>query len=221
MSPSETYLDNGSMVTLAEGESNLDQDFGYDAPQNPGIEIEKSTNGVDADTPEEAAEMAAGETVTWTYEVTNTGDVSFDESEVEVTDDQEGTITNIINQGDGDNTLAPGATWIYEQTGIAQDLTTTTSSQDIRFHLTGNSYTTGHAGNTRHFTQDGVSVDVRAFSFNSHQGWRTAYLGAYGGGLGVTNQNESGKSHRVDNGGSIDYILFEFDQDVTVVFTKI
>ncbi|NES77280.1 MAG: hypothetical protein F6K06_16410 [Okeania sp. SIO1H4] len=58
-------------------------------PQDPGIDIEKFTNGVDADTIEEAVEIAAGETVTWTYEVTNTGDLPFDENEVVVTDDQE------------------------------------------------------------------------------------------------------------------------------------
>ena len=186
-------------------------------PQNPGIDIEKFTNGVDADTLAEAVEIAAGETVTWTYEVTNTGDVAFDISEITVTDDQEGTITNITNQGDGDSTLAAGETWIYEQTGIAQDLTTVTSSQDITFHLTGNSDTTGNDGNVRTFSQDGVSVDVSAFSSNkSGEHWKTAYLGAYDGGLGVTNQHEDGSSHRVDNGGSNDYILFEFDQQVTV-----
>ena len=184
-------------------------------PQNPDIDIEKFTNGVDADTIAEAVEIAAGETVTWTYEVTNTGDVSFAESEVEVIDDQEGTITNIIDQGDGDGILEPGETWIYQETGIAQDLTTTTSSEEIIFNLTGNSSTTGPFGNVRSFSQDGVSVDVSAFSFNEHAGWRTAYLGAYGGGLGVTNQNESGSGHRVDNGGSVDYIVFEFDEAVT------
>ncbi|NEQ41559.1 MAG: hypothetical protein F6K40_37345, partial [Okeania sp. SIO3I5] len=188
-------------------------------PQNPGIDIEKSTNGVDADTIEEAVAIAAGDTVTWTYEVTNTGDVSFDESEVEVIDDQEGEITNIVGKinGNDDSTLDPGETWIYEQTGIAQDLSTGTSSQDITFKLTGNSSTTGSYGNVRTFTKNGVSVDVSAFSSNKSGGnWRTAYLGAYGGGLGVTNRNESGHYHRADNGTSNDYILFEFDEAVTV-----
>ncbi|MDJ0579592.1 hypothetical protein, partial [Crocosphaera sp.] len=185
-------------------------------PQNPGIDIEKFTNGVDADTLAEAVEIAAGETVTWTYEVTNTGDVAFDISEITVTDDQEGTITNITNQGDGDSTLAAGETWIYEQTGTAQDLSTTTSYQDITFYLTGSSSTTGNNGNVRTFTQDGVSVDVSAFSYSDYYGWETGYLGAYDGGLGVTDRDEYGSDHRIDNYDNGNYVLFEFDQEVTV-----
>ncbi|OZH55680.1 hypothetical protein AFK68_03070, partial [Hydrocoleum sp. CS-953] len=38
----------------------------------------------------------------------------------------------------------------------------------------------------------------------------------YNGGLGVTNSGEDGSHHRVDNGTQVDYLLFEFDQDVTV-----
>ncbi|NET01500.1 MAG: hypothetical protein F6K61_13180 [Sphaerospermopsis sp. SIO1G1] len=207
-----------NIATVTAGGVGDDDAANYkNPPLNPGIDIEKFTNGFDADTLAEAVEIAAGETVTWTYEVTNTGNVSFAASDIVVTDDLEGTITNISFQGDNDNFLAPNETWIYEQTGTAQDLTTTTSSEDIRFHLTGNSYTTGHNGNVRTFTEDGVSVDVSAFSSNKDgSNWRTAYLGAYGGGLGVTNRNESGSHHRVDNGTSNDYVLFEFDQDVTV-----
>ena len=220
--PGETTIGNYVNIgTVTAGSVSDEDQSGYTnpegEPENPDIDIEKFTNGVDADTLEEAAEIAPHETVTWTYEVTNTGDVPFDKADIEVTDDQEGTITNIFDKGDGDNTLAPGETWIYKKTGIAQDLSTTTSSQDITFHLTGNSSTEGHFGNVRTFTQDGVSVDVSAFSSNKSGGdWKTAYLGAYSGGLGVTNRNEDGSLHRVDNGGSNDYILFEFDQDVTV-----
>ena len=70
----------------------------------------------------------------------------------------------------------------------------------------------------RSFTEDGVSVDVRAFSSNSSGGhWRTAYVAAFGGGLGITNRNESGSQHYVDNSdGDIDYLVFEFDSNVTL-----
>ena len=53
--------------------------FGYDA----GLDIEKSTNGDDADTPS-GPWIASGDTVTWTYEVENTGNVAL--TSVPVTD---------------------------------------------------------------------------------------------------------------------------------------
>ena len=52
----------------------------------PAIDIEKSTNGVDADTPEEAVQVDEGDAVTWEYVVTNTGNVDL--TNVVVTDDQ-------------------------------------------------------------------------------------------------------------------------------------
>ncbi|MGD1703440.1 carboxypeptidase-like regulatory domain-containing protein, partial [Dapis sp. BLCC M229] len=224
--PGETTIGNYVNIgTVTAGSVSDEDQSGYTnpegepEPQNPGIDIEKFTNGVDADTIEEAVEISPGKKVTWTYEVTNTGDVSFKKNEIQVHDDIEGEITNIVEKkgGNNNNKLEPGETWIYQKTGTAQDLSTTTSSQDITFHLTGNSSTTGHYGNVRTFTQDGVSVDVSAFSSNKHGGnWKTAYLGAYGGGLGVTNRKESGHNHLVDNDTSNDYVLFEFDQQVTV-----
>ncbi|EAM51570.1 SdrD B-like domain-containing protein [Crocosphaera watsonii WH 8501] len=126
---SDADPDNGmtETVILESGDFNGTLDAGL-IRLIPDIDIEKFTNGVDADTPDAAAEIIVGDTVTWTYEVTNTGDVPFDESEILVTDDQEGTITDIIDQADGDNTLAPGETWIYQKTGTAQDLSTATNN---------------------------------------------------------------------------------------------
>lgn len=59
----------------------------------PGISIEKLTNGVDADTPNggDAPEIAIGATVSWTYEVANTG--GDDLINIAVEDDQGVTIT--------------------------------------------------------------------------------------------------------------------------------
>ncbi|NEQ73046.1 MAG: hypothetical protein F6K23_08125, partial [Okeania sp. SIO2C9] len=96
----DTTVDNIVGVTLEPGEDDTDNDF-VDELTDASIDIEKSTNGVDADAPEDAPEIPAGDTVTWTYKVTNTGNVSFTENEIQVTDDQEGTITNIIDQGNG------------------------------------------------------------------------------------------------------------------------
>jgi NAD-dependent dihydropyrimidine dehydrogenase PreA subunit len=56
------------------------------AEASPAISIEKSTNGHDADT-EIGPFILAGETITWNYEITNTGNVDLEN--ITVTDDQE------------------------------------------------------------------------------------------------------------------------------------
>ena len=58
----------------------------------PGIDIEKATNGYDADLPP-GPTLQLGSVVTWTYVVTNTGDVDL--VNVRVTDDKEGFIGTI------------------------------------------------------------------------------------------------------------------------------
>jgi hypothetical protein len=55
----------------------------------PSIDIEKSTNGLDADSPP-GPTVAVGDPVTWVYLVTNTGNVPLDP--VSVTDDQLGGV---------------------------------------------------------------------------------------------------------------------------------
>jgi LPXTG-motif cell wall-anchored protein len=59
-------------------------------PDTPRIDIEKATNGVDADLPT-GPSVPVGSTVTWTYVVTNTGNVPL--TDVKVTDDKLGAIT--------------------------------------------------------------------------------------------------------------------------------
>ncbi|MCP3934441.1 MAG: hypothetical protein GY708_03615, partial [Actinomycetia bacterium] len=59
-------------------------------PFAPSIDIEKATNGEDADT-ETGPEILVGEEVAWAYEVTNTGKVDL--TDVSVTDDQGVTVT--------------------------------------------------------------------------------------------------------------------------------
>ncbi len=61
--------------------------------QAPGVEIEKLTNGIDADKPNggDAPEIVAGVTVEWTYEVTNTG--GGDLVLLDVTDNQGVSVT--------------------------------------------------------------------------------------------------------------------------------
>jgi hypothetical protein len=103
---------------------------------NPGIDIEKLTNGVDADNPQDAPEIAPGDSVTFSYQVTNTGSIPFAFAEVDVTDDN-GTPGNTADDVSttsgqivfvpgsdvgGDMILSPGETWLYEYSTTALDL---------------------------------------------------------------------------------------------------
>lgn len=75
---------------------------------NPSIDIEKATNGSDADTPTGPA-IVIGDPVNWTYAVTNTGDVAL--SNVSVTDDQGVTVTcpqDTLAVGESMNCTASG-----------------------------------------------------------------------------------------------------------------
>ncbi|MDH3547594.1 MAG: hypothetical protein OEN22_10865, partial [Gammaproteobacteria bacterium] len=65
-----TYLPTGEFV------EDVDPSH-YCNPEEPAIDIEKATNGVDADDRNagDAPQIAAGNTVTWSYVVTNTGTV--------------------------------------------------------------------------------------------------------------------------------------------------
>lgn len=84
------------------------------------------------------------------------------------------------------------------------------------YDFSGSSPLDGYDGNKRTYTVGGVTVTLRAFS-RSSSGWAKAYLGAYGGGLGVTDNSEgngSDNKHTVDNIGNNNYILFQFSEPV-------
>ena len=199
-------------------------------PSNPDIEIEKLTNGVDADNVEDAVQVDPGDLVVFTYQVTNTGDVPFDFDDVVVVDDAgtPGDMSDDVSttSGDivflpasdvgGDGILSPGETWQYEYATVAQDL----ESPSVVFDFSGSSPLDGPDGNIRTYTSDGVSVNVSAFSRDKDTDvFSTAYLGSYSGGLGVTDNTEgsgSGNKHTVDNAGQDNYVLFEFDQEVII-----
>jgi hypothetical protein len=110
--------------------------------------------------------------------------------------------------------------WLYQAMGTVQDLTTAGASST--FNFSGSSASDGTDGNVRTFTAGGISVHASAFSrVDGHNGaWSQAWLGSYGGGLGVTDSSEGSggnNTHTVDNmGGRDNYVLFEFDQNVVV-----
>jgi uncharacterized repeat protein (TIGR01451 family) len=99
------------------GTSVNDNDASSYFGNQPGIHIVKLTNGVDTDTSSQPV-VAAGSTVTWTYDVTNTGNVPL--SNVSVSDNQAG-VTPVYQSGDTNNNgqLDLGETWVYTATGIA------------------------------------------------------------------------------------------------------
>ncbi len=112
------HIDDDGLDT--DGDGILDEDDSDPAAvtvwlPEAGIDIEKATNGVDSD--EAPGELIpAGETLSWTYDVTNTGTTAL--ANATVTDDQGVT----VDCGDGTNTIAlllPGETITCTGTGTA------------------------------------------------------------------------------------------------------
>ena len=130
-SDADVNTGNTDIITLAPGEYNNTIDAGI-IQLNPDIQIEKFVNGFDADSAAEAVEIAAGEEVTFTYEVTNTGEVAFAADEVIVIDDN-GTADDTSDDfnpsfvgGDTNNNgfLDVDETWLYSKSESAQNLST-------------------------------------------------------------------------------------------------
>lgn len=86
-------------------------------PDETVINIEKATNGVDADLPT-GPRIAVGGNVTWTFVVTNPNTIPL--FNIVVTDNRTG-VTPVYASGDinGDNVLQPGEVWTYRATGTA------------------------------------------------------------------------------------------------------
>jgi uncharacterized repeat protein (TIGR01451 family) len=80
------------------------------------IQVLKSVNGQDADSPT-GPHVAAGSTVTFTYVVTNTGNVPL--ADIAVTDDMLGLITSFTGDTNNNGLLDLTETWTYTQTATA------------------------------------------------------------------------------------------------------
>ena len=77
-----------------------------------GIDLTKWTNGYDADSVTDSmATVALGAPVTWTYRITNTGNVVL--NDLTLIDDIEGDITCPVTS------LAPGASILCVKSGVA------------------------------------------------------------------------------------------------------
>ncbi len=227
------YVNHADLLVNGELE---DEDLSHycNGDPEPGIDIEKLTNGVDADTEADAPEIAPGDLVTWTYKVTNTGNVAFTMDQIEIVDDAgtPGDTSDDFSTTSGDITLDAssdtgvigvlevGEMWIYEASDVAQDLGDGGAVGPVStISLTGNSGLDGTNGNIRTFSADGISVHASAFSRDSGGTWQTAFLGAFSNGLGVTDSSEGDGSnglHRIDNVGRHNYVLLEFSETVVV-----
>ena len=126
-----------------------------------------------------------------------------------------GLDSNVNPSATSPATLSSGSTDSTVDFGYFLDAT----SACVNLFLEGNTATSGTAGNIITFTSGVISAKASAFSRDSAGRWSTAYLGRYGGGLGVTDSSEgsgTGNLHTVDNIGRNNYVLFEFSQGVTV-----
>ncbi|WP_395622115.1 PEPxxWA-CTERM sorting domain-containing protein [Sphingomonas daechungensis] len=83
----------------------------------------------------------------------------------------------------------------------------------------GNSATDGTDGNIRTTSNGGITVQTSGWSYDGNTLER-AWLGSYGQGLGVTNNDEgngtSSNNHTVDNLGQQDFVLLIFNQAVNI-----
>jgi hypothetical protein len=111
------YANIGTVVGYYGAVPVTDSDPSHYLGLGPGIDIEKHTNGVDADTAP-GPYISINSSVTWTYIVTNTGDLDL--TGIIVTDDHVGVIPVYVSGDNGDGILNPGEIWIYQASGIAE-----------------------------------------------------------------------------------------------------
>jgi uncharacterized repeat protein (TIGR01451 family) len=122
--PARTAYVNQGTATIPGATSTAQSS--YCNPLVPGISIVKYTNGQLANDPNgsDVPEIKPGDTVTWTYIVTNTGQVSIPMANVNVTDNQPGVTPAFDHEqtGNTDTIFDPGEVWVYVATGVAVDL---------------------------------------------------------------------------------------------------
>jgi hypothetical protein len=97
----------------------LDIRIAVDISKSQAVKFKKFTNGEDAN---EAPGpfVSPGSNITWTYNVTNIGNVTFTSSNISVTDN-DSTVIPVYVSGDtnNDGNLESGETWVYSANGTA------------------------------------------------------------------------------------------------------
>jgi len=116
---SDANIDTGRAgpIDLAENEKDRTWDAGLVNVSTIRIDVEKATNGEDADEAP-GPSIPVNATVNWTYNVTNTGSVPL--FEVTLNDDILGAVSGPSMGDDADGVLESGETWVYEANGTAE-----------------------------------------------------------------------------------------------------
>ncbi len=108
----------GTVVSQLITQAGVEVEVVYTFEAAADIDMEKATNGDDADTPTGPA-IPVGDPVNWAYVVTNTGVVPL--SNIVVTDDLLGVIPGPDSGDDNNNSiLETTETWTYSANGVAQ-----------------------------------------------------------------------------------------------------
>lgn len=204
---------------------------------NPDIDIEKLTNGIDADDLEDAAQVDPGDLVVFTYQVTNTGDVPFDFDDVVIVDDSgtPGDMSDDVSTTSGDivflsasdvgsdGVLSPGETWQYEYATVAEDLTTLGAPVVIDFEgFSAGTIIDDELSGLTVTTDDPVNHPAMIFDTANPTGGDTDLATP---GPGIDNDtplgnvliiSEDGDQSDPDDSAAGGSIIFEWDEAVTV-----
>jgi len=108
----EVVVGYSEEIFLESGTHYRDLDAGMLCSCVAWIDVEKSTNGVDADYDYEAVELKVGDEITWEYNVSNTSMVAI--SDIVLIDDKEGEISC------PKDSLEPSESMICIKKGVAQ-----------------------------------------------------------------------------------------------------
>ncbi|HHY55458.1 MAG TPA: DUF11 domain-containing protein [Chloroflexi bacterium] len=114
LSPTVDRVHNLAYVTIDEDQRTPEVET--EIVQRAAVALVKRTNGEDAAAPPGPI-LAVGAPVTWTYTLTNTGDLTL--TGVAVTDSVPGVTPIYVSGDNGDGQLAPDERWLYQAQGTA------------------------------------------------------------------------------------------------------
>ncbi|MFO7634953.1 MAG: hypothetical protein R6W76_20570 [Caldilinea sp.] len=114
LDPAVNRVRNVAVVTV--GDDQLTPGVETEIVQQARLALTKRTNGEEANAPPGPI-LAASAPVTWTYTLTNTGDLTL--TAVTMTDSVPGVTPVYVGGGNGDGQLAPDEVWTYQATGAA------------------------------------------------------------------------------------------------------